>query len=251
MSAPRRSRSAFSLIELLVVVSIIALLIAILLPALSVARESTQDTQCKSNLKQLGIAQFAYASDHKGNYTSARDWVGPQGTPGYGDPTNIDTVTQGTLFPYINESAELYLCPVATVKLDTTPWSGRPLVRNYVQNWNTGTNPEFASEMYDIDDVRKPSELVLLTEENSFRIPGFSNYTMNDGYLVSRFSATNPQPVDCFGSFHNDGGQPENGYAHAVFADGSVSSVDYRGDHTGKTMNRTTMWCTDKVPNED
>ncbi|MFK7790536.1 MAG: type II secretion system protein [Phycisphaeraceae bacterium] len=57
---------AFTLIELLAVVSIIALLIAILLPALGSARRSAQRTVCLSNLRQLEVAHWAYLIDNKG-----------------------------------------------------------------------------------------------------------------------------------------------------------------------------------------
>lgn len=66
-------RRAFTLIELLVVISIIALLIAILLPALGAARESAQRTQCASNLRQQGIATFAYAVDNKNGVPPVRE----------------------------------------------------------------------------------------------------------------------------------------------------------------------------------
>ena len=73
-SIPRRGRSrGFTLIELLVVIAIIAILIALLLPAVQQAREAARRTQCRNNLKQIGIALHNYHDNHR---VFPSGWIG-------------------------------------------------------------------------------------------------------------------------------------------------------------------------------
>jgi len=69
-----RSRTGFTLVELLVVISLVTLLVALLLPVLGQARESARRVACASNVHQVGDALLAYALDHNWWFPNHDDW---------------------------------------------------------------------------------------------------------------------------------------------------------------------------------
>jgi len=98
---PRRSRHAFTLIELLVVIAIIAVLIALLLPAVQQAREAARRSQCRNNLKQLGLALHNYHDTHNTFPMNMRSFVTAP------SPNNSGFSFISMILPYIDQ-APLY-----------------------------------------------------------------------------------------------------------------------------------------------
>ena len=112
-----RRRRAFTLVELLVVIGIIALIVSMLLPALGRARDQARQVRCLSNMRQLTIAWTMYANDSKGRICSSN--TRPLGTAeakycwttveASGAET-INSIQQGVLYKYVT-TMDVYHCP--------------------------------------------------------------------------------------------------------------------------------------------
>jgi prepilin-type processing-associated H-X9-DG protein/prepilin-type N-terminal cleavage/methylation domain-containing protein len=96
-----RTRRAFTLVELLVVIAVIGVLIALLLPAVQAAREAARRTQCASNMRQLGMATISFCDAHRGEFPKSR----------HDSSVAAKDAWIWTLKPYYESNGEIRICP--------------------------------------------------------------------------------------------------------------------------------------------
>lgn len=238
----------FTLIELLVVIAIIAILAALLLPALVRAREEGRGTVSFSNLRQLTFAMHIYAGDHDDLLPYNMGVDGTHNTVAAGEylnwvnnvmswnldaeNTNTTLLTIGGLGPYVSGTARVFKCPSDKALSEVqrkAGWTER--VRSYSLNAMLGNAGEFMEnggnknnpgyrQFLRLGDVPEPSRIFSFVEEHPDSI--------DDGYFLNRYP-TAPNYTnewnDLPASYHNQ-------KAVFAFADGHVESHRWQNGST-------------------
>lgn len=143
-TTPADGRAAFTLVELLVVITIIAILAGLLLPALSLAKAKARDTACLSNLRQILAAAKSYTDDNHAQFPWTFTLTGSE----EGDQENrVSWVCY--IKPYYSGASQLLMCPLRTRSIQASPGGPFPVNEDGEVVWaSDGTTANYAANFF-------------------------------------------------------------------------------------------------------
>ncbi|MDB5319243.1 MAG: hypothetical protein JWN40_874 [Phycisphaerales bacterium] len=209
MSTPKRNsvRCAFTLVELLVVIGIIALLISILLPALSKARDQSNRTKCMANLKQIMTITIMYANDNK-LVLPWTTWASPVPPGGLGWLYKEPRVTSGQFLPadveqgafwqYGMKNIDVYRCPAGNTAADPTK---SYYITSYIMNGALNNYPDLSKNI-----PLKFYKISRFKSDDVFFLELGDQATNGDGVLQGSWANdASSYPAEDFSDRHNRG----------------------------------------------